>query len=392
MLSIYIHIPFCRTRCGYCDFNTYAGCEHLIKDYVDAVITEITRFSTRYSCDHPIQTIYFGGGTPTILPIGAFQKILGAINSHFQVLENAEISTECNPENLNFNYAMGLQEAGFNRLSIGMQTVLKNELDILGRKQKFLDVKNAINNVKAAGIKNINLDLIFGIPTQTIETLEISTESAIDLSPTHLSIYGLTLGRKTTLANNIRSGLIPEIDEDLAGDMYTWLMRTLPDYGFKQYEISNWSMDNQLKVYQCVHNIQYWKNHNYLGIGAGAHSHMNDWRWRNEDSIQKYISGLRIKDNSPDGFHNAIAERNQLTKLDMVKETMMMGLRLTEEGINIEEFKKRFSVSLESIYDAQIKKLISLQLIEYVTFRRIKTLRLTEKGRAFGNRVFLEFV
>jgi oxygen-independent coproporphyrinogen III oxidase len=392
LLSIYIHIPFCRTRCGYCDFNTYAESEHFINEYIDAVIKEISRFSSLYTSDHLIHTIYFGGGTPTILPIGAFQKTLGVIYSCFQVSENAEISTECNPENLKLEYTEGLQAAGVNRLSIGMQSAIKKELNILGRAQKLMDVKNSVENAKAAGINNINLDLIFGIPTQTMETLKISVETAVALAPTHFSIYGLTLGSQTPLTSNIRSGETPEIDEDLAGDMYTMLMNVLPAYGYRQYEISNWSLDNQLNDYRCVHNIQYWKNLNYLGIGAGAHSFVDGQRWRNANSIQGYISSINNEENSLDGFHHAIAECNQLSKLDIVKETMMMGLRLTEEGIKIDEFKNRFSVELESIYDAQIKKLISLRLLEYVTFQGCETLRLTEKGRAFGNQVFLEFL
>jgi oxygen-independent coproporphyrinogen III oxidase len=391
-LSIYIHIPFCRARCGYCDFNTYAGLDHLIDEYIDAVVKEIIRFSKGFASDHIVHTIYFGGGTPTILPTEAFQRILSAIHTHFQVSERAEISSEANPENLGLKYMKGLQLAGVNRLSIGMQSAVENELNILGRVQKLTDVKTAVENVNTAGINNINLDLIFGIPTQTMETLKISLDTAVALTPTHLSIYGLLLGGQTQLSKNIQSRRTPEIDEDIAGDMYGWLMDVLPDYGYKQYEISNWSFQNEKNDYRCIHNVQYWKNFNYLGIGTGAHSFVERGRWRNVNLIAEYISGINNTEKSKDNFHHAIAEHNQLEKTDVIKETMMMGLRLTEEGINIAQFKKRFSMELDSIYKLQINKLISLGLLEIVPAHGSKTLRLTAKGRAFGNQVFLEFL
>ncbi|MDO9546267.1 MAG: radical SAM protein, partial [Pelolinea sp.] len=175
-LSLYIHIPFCRIRCDYCDFNTYAGMDDFLNEYVDAVCKELEYFSENFSNDHFVHTIYFGGGTPTILPAILYEKILNSINDHFQMADEVEISSEANPANVEFEYINGLWKAGINRLSIGMQSALEKELEILGRSQKLSDVKDAVRNAKKAGINNINLDLIFGIPTQTVESFKISIQ------------------------------------------------------------------------------------------------------------------------------------------------------------------------------------------------------------------------
>jgi oxygen-independent coproporphyrinogen-3 oxidase len=391
-LSIYIHIPFCRKRCGYCDFNTYAGMDHLLNEYVDTVIKEITSFSALYSFDHIVQTIYFGGGTPTILPEDAYKKIIHSVKSNFQVIDDVEITSEANPANLGIPYLSSLQNSGINRLSIGMQSAIENELEILGRSQKLADVQQAVQNAREAGIHNINLDLIFGIPTQTLQSFALSIKEAVMLEPHHLSIYGLTLGESTQLANNIQMGLTPEINEDVAGDMYDWVMTAIPSHKYKQYEISNWALVNEQIDYRCAHNIQYWRNGDYLGIGAGAHSFVGKFRWHNLYSIPEYISGLKEDPKKPGLGHNAVAECNQLEKLDIIKETMMMRLRLTEEGVNLGQFKDRFSIEIEILYKAQIEKLISFGLIEYAVYQNYNVLRLTKKGRLVGNQVFLEFV
>ncbi|MDO9546428.1 MAG: hypothetical protein Q7J07_06730, partial [Pelolinea sp.] len=239
---------------------------------------------------------------------------------------------------------------------------------------------------------NINLDLIFGIPTQTLESFKISIQEAISLEPQHLSIYGLALEESTQLAKNIQMGLVPEIDDDLAAEMYEWVMKALPAAGFEQYEISNWAIVDNSVDYRCVLNIQYWRNEDYLGIGAGAHSYVGNRRWRNVNLIPNYLSGMNNHNKSIEFGHNAILECNQLEKIDIIKETMMMGLRLTDEGVNLKQFRDRFSVEIEALYTAQINKLCSFRLLEYAVYQGSKVLRLTKKGRALGNQVFLEFV
>jgi len=391
-LSIYIHIPFCRKRCGYCDFNTYAGLDYLLEKYVDCVLQEIAFFSSLYNPDHIVQTIYFGGGTPTIMPVSFFVKIINSILNHFSVAKVHEISSEGNPTGLNLDYLSGMHDAGINRLSIGVQTIDKKELEILGRAQNPEDVPRTMKNARDAGFNNISLDLIYGIPTQTLGSFELSVESVVSLKPQHLSIYGLSLEPVTPLAQKIRKGYVPEVDEDLAGDMYEWVMDRMQIMRYKQYEISNWALEDSVIDFRSSHNLQYWKNRDYLGIGAGAHSYIGDRRWSNTKLIQDYLESI-AKEKPHSGFgHAAIAEHKLLSKMDIIKETMMMGLRLTEEGINTDEFKERFSLKIEDVYSAQIRKLLALGLIEYRSTNQAKILRLTKRGRMVGNQVFLEFI
>ena len=391
-LAIYIHIPFCRKRCGYCDFNTFIGLDHLLEKYVGCVLEEIAIFSTLFNSDHFVQTIYFGGGTPTIMPVLFYAKIINTISNHFSMAEIPEISSEANPIELDLNYLSGLHDAGINRLSIGMQSVVKKELEILERLQHPEDVSQAVLNSKNARFKNINLDLIYGIPTQTLRSFQLSVKSAVSLKPQHLSIYGLSLEQSTPLAQKIQKGHIPEVNEDIAGDMYAWIMERMHTMGFRQYEISNWALEDNDIDFRCFHNLQYWRNRDYLGIGAGAHSFIESRRWSNTNLIQNYIGSI-FKDKLSSEFgHMAIAEHKQLSKVDIIKETLMMGLRLTEEGINTEQFTKRFSLKIEDIYFDQIEKLMALGLIEYKSFNKSRILRLTKKGRMLGNQVFLEFI
>jgi len=391
-LAIYIHIPFCRKRCGYCDFNTFIGLDHLLEKYVNCVLEEISIFSTLFNSDHFVQTIYFGGGTPTIMPVLFYAKIINTISNHFSMAEIPEISSEANPIELDLGYLSGLHDAGINRLSIGMQSVVKKELEILGRLQHPEDVSQAVLNSKNARFNNINLDLIYGIPTQTLRSFELSVRSAVSLKPQHLSIYGLSLEQSTPLAQKIQKGHIPEVNEDMAGDMYAWIMERMHTMGFRQYEISNWALEDNDIDFRCFHNLQYWRNRDYLGIGAGAHSFIENRRWSNANLIQNYIGSI-FKDKCSSEFgHMAIAEHKQLSKMDIIKETLMMGLRLTEEGINTEQFTNRFSLKIEDIYFDQIEKLMALGLIEYKTSNKFRILRLTKKGRMLGNQVFLEFI
>ncbi len=391
-LSVYIHIPFCRKRCGYCDFNTYAGLDHLLEKYVGCILKEIGIFSKSYNSDHFVQTIYFGGGTPTIMPVSFFAKIIDTISNHFSTSEILEISSEGNPIGLDLDYLSGLYDAGINRLSIGMQSADKNDLEILGRSQNLEDVSQAVLNAKNAGFENISLDLIYGIPTQTLRSFELSVKSAVSFRPQHLSIYGLSLEPSTPLAQKIQGGYIPEVNEDIAGDMYAWVMDKMPTIGYQQYEISNWALENNEFDFRSFHNLQYWKNRDYLGIGAGAHSFMVNRRWRNTKLIQDYIGSITKDKPSFEFGHAAIAENKQLSKMDIIKETLMMGLRLTEEGIDTEQFTKRFSLKIEDVYFNQIEKLIALDLIEYIILNESKILRLTKRGRMVGNQVFLEFI
>jgi oxygen-independent coproporphyrinogen III oxidase len=387
-LSLYIHIPFCKTRCGYCDFNTYAGKDHWIPEYMKAVVGEIIQYSKNLHEDFSIHTIYFGGGTPSIIPAEYFREVFRVIRRHFEVVDQPEVTLEANPNGLSKDYLNAISDIGINRLSIGMQSAVPNELDILDRKHTMEDVQNAVVHARACGIANLNLDLIFSIPSQTMRSLHQSVNRAIELAPTHLSIYGLILHEETALFQKIESGVYEAVDEDLAGDMYAWLMDYLPTRGFRQYEISNWA---DAEGSHSRHNLQYWHNLEYLGIGAGAHSHLKGYRWSNLLGIQPYILG--VKESEEDVvFLPCVDEKQKLLQSDMVKETMMMGLRLTKEGVNINSINTRFDVDICGIYSQEIKKLSGHALIELMEIEGELHLRLTEKGRMLGNQVFMEFI
>jgi oxygen-independent coproporphyrinogen-3 oxidase len=391
-LSIYIHIPFCLKRCGYCDFVTFSARDDLFKEYVSCVIKEIEIFSCKFNPSHYLHTIYLGGGTPTILPISYIGEIVDSIITHYSTDNLVEISIEGNPANLTKAYLMGLKNAGINRLSIGVQSAIQAELEILGRDQTPEIAANAVEYAKNIGFSNINLDLLFGIPTQTLESFKRTVEFAIALQPEHLSMYSLCLAPNVPLMKKIYQSLIPSIDDDLAGDMYAWILDWAPSVDFSQYEISNWAKNNDTIDFRCQHNLQYWRNLDYLGIGAGAHSHILHKRWNNTTDLLKYIKGINDRKNSGDRDLGGVDKIIRLSKIDSIKETMMMGLRLTEEGVESREFARRFSIEIEDIYKQELKKLISLGLLEIHYWKGEKTFRLTKKGRIYGNRVFTEFI
>jgi len=387
-LSLYVHIPFCRSRCGYCDFNTYAGMEKHIPTYIRALEREITHFSEHLNHKQPIHTVYFGGGTPSIIPADEIQKLLDSIRQKFEITPGAEVTLEANPTGVTKPYLESLFAAGVNRLSIGMQSAVKEELEILDRKHEPADIERMVSTARKAGILNLSLDLIFGIPGQTLRSLEQSVIKAIDLKVDHLSIYGLILHEETPLYRKIRSGAIAGMDGDLAGDMYAWLMEFLPKKGYDQYEISNWARE---KSSQSQHNLQYWHNREYLGIGAGAHSHIGQYRWSNVPRINAYTQSFNEKDINT-LYHAGCEEITQLDKEDDLKETIMMGLRLTKVGIDIKAVNQRFGVDIKRIYAKEISKLIRLDMIEMKLIKGRDHMRLKEKGRMLGNQVFMEFI
>lgn len=356
--------------------------------YVRGLETEIKHFSHPLREDYAIQTIFFGGGTPSLIPARYIGSILSTVRECFDVGEDPEISMEANPNGLSSGYLSEIRKHGINRVSIGMQSAITLELAILDRQHTMEDVQSAVMETKEAGIRNINLDLMFGIPHQSLPSLRESVNRALELQPHHLSVYGLSLHEGTALIRKIETGAVEAIDEDLAGDMYAWLMDYLPEQGFDQYEISNWSAGGN---FLCQHNLQYWLNLDYLGIGAGAHSYVGAHRWSNVLGIQAYTQAL---EENPAGefFHRAVDEQIHLELMDSIKETMMMGLRLTEMGVGLQTFSDRFSLNLLDLYQENISRLLDLQLVELIVVKGEKSLRLTKKGRMFGNQVFLEFI
>jgi oxygen-independent coproporphyrinogen-3 oxidase len=392
-LSIYIHFPFCVKRCHYCDFNTFAGKQNLIPDYISALVEEIDFLAKHVKVDYPIHTIYFGGGTPSLMTGSDLQRILGEIKKVFDLSVNPEITLEANPGTVEQSKLEQFRQVGINRLSFGVQSFQTEELKLLGRIHTIKDAEIALVDARRAGFKNINLDLIYGLPFQTLKKWKESLQKAVELKPTHLSLYSLLIEPGTLLETRVHCGSLPFPDEDLAAEMYEWAMDVLPVEGFQQYEISNWcKSDENGKHWLSFHNLQYWKNLPYLGIGAGAHGSILSTRTENvrgiEDYIRKITGGSRdLKMLSP-----ANEKLMKISRWEEIQETMMLGLRLTQQGVIEEDFLSRFGKKMELFFPKQIEKLLDQKLIEWGVIEGKIVLRLTKMGRLLGNRVFSEFV
>ncbi|MDY6846501.1 MAG: radical SAM family heme chaperone HemW [Chloroflexota bacterium] len=390
--SLYIHMPFCRHRCHYCDFNTYVGKSALIPAYVDALIKEL-RIVNRTKQGIPVHTIYFGGGTPSLIPISSYNKIMNAIETNFTLTSDCEISLEANPGTLTLDYLSGLLSLGFNRISIGVQSMDPFDLIRLDRSHSVWDVLESVYHARLAGFGNINLDLIFGLPWQDLETWEKTLSRAIALSPEHFSIYSLIVEPGTPLFAWYQKGLIKRQDQDLEADMYEMALAMLNDAGFDHYEISNWTKNSVTRDTRCRHNLQYWLGYPYLGIGAGAHGFSKGYRTVNVATIQDYIQKLN-QNNSPALTFPATPSQIGIEKIDFdtqMSDFMMVGLRLVKEGVSEERFELLFGKSMSEIFKDEISTLIKRGLIEWSVGDERK-LHLTKRGMFVANQVFMAFV
>ncbi len=400
--SLYLHIPFCIHRCGYCDFNTYAGLEGLILPYVDALQAEIRSASAGAGSRLPVHTIFFGGGTPSLLPVSALESILKTIHVSFDLQPDLEVSLEANPGVLSLAYLKDLRSLGVNRLSLGVQSAHPAELLLLERQHDYPAVIDSFTWARRAGFDNINLDLIFGLPEQHLETWQRTLELVLGLEPEHLSIYALSLEHGTPFGLWARRGVISTPDPDLAAEMYELADEILSAKSYAQYEISNWarlSPSTPLPPFAapalaCRHNLQYWRSLPYLGFGAGAHGFAASTRTANVLSPAAYIERLSAVSPEPLPFpRTAAAQEVQVISPEAeIGEMMMMGLRLTREGVSSAAFSSRFRRSLTDLFRSQIDMLEKQGLLEQVQNQADLVLRLTPRGRLLGNRVFMEFI
>ena len=392
MNSIYIHIPFCQRRCGYCDFNTFSGQLSLLPKYTEALSREIFLVAKNTSNHAPVHTIYFGGGTPSLLPLNAVQKITHLLNDHFPILSDAEISFEANPGTISLPYLNGIRGLGINRISFGFQSTDPQILLSLDRKHDFFDMARAYLWARQAGFRNISIDLIYGIPGQTLEKWKHTLELTARFHPEHLSLYSLTIEPGTPIFKWWKRGLLPDFDEDLAADMYDLASDYLEKMGYQQYEISNWALDSSSDIqFTCRHNIQYWRNLPYFGFGAGAHSSMGGFRMENVHGIAEYIQKLMEPGDIVFPFSPANLCSGKIDDQTEMEETMMVGLRLTQEGVSSNAFFLRFNRHIESVFGREIDRLCSLGLLEWVD-QNGEHVRLTLRGRLLGNQVFMQFV
>ncbi|MBT3315721.1 MAG: radical SAM family heme chaperone HemW [Anaerolineae bacterium] len=400
--ALYFHIPFCRHRCAYCDFTTYAGQDALIPAYVDALINEIAFVGGNLTEKAYAKSIFFGGGTPSLMSVPQYASIFVAIQENFHIHPDAEISLEVNPGTLSPNYFEGLREVGFNRISFGVQSAHSDELKMLERIHTYEDVLSANLSARKAGFENLSFDLIFGLPEQTLEKWQATVKLIVDLAPEHLSLYALTIEDGTPFGRWAERGMIPLPDPDLAAEMYEWASGYLEAQGFEQYEISNWARNPRSKgfsPYKCQHNLQYWRNLPYLGFGTGAHGYAAGMRYANTSSIQKYIKCLH-SDSATKDFPLSPATRSadEIVPTTEMNETMMLGLRLTQEGVSKSTFRARFGVGLEDVFAKEIDELMKYGLLEWgqkeisEVSKTSDILRLTKKARLLGNQVFRRFV
>ncbi|HZY41285.1 MAG TPA: radical SAM family heme chaperone HemW [Anaerolineae bacterium] len=390
--SIYIHVPFCHHRCSYCDFNIYASQPALFEPYVQAVAEEMAAIASGAGRVR-VPTIFFGGGTPSLLPVELIGGLLTAVWTFFEVDEDAEITLEANPmarpAAASGEYFARLRALGVNRLSLGVQSSHDDELHLLRRGHTFDEAVATYQAARDAGFENINLDVIYGLPDQPIERWRETLQRVIDLRPDHISAYSLQVEQGTALFNWVRDGKVPEPEDETVASMYELTQSMLAEAGFEHYEISNWAKhgqrDGEIEGWgenrRSRHNLVYWRNEPYFGFGCGAHSSHAGQRYWNALRPRDYIAAI-------EATGEAVAERETIDRALEIGETLMVGLRLIDEGVDRARFADRFGVNLDEVYGSIIARLVDQGLMEALPDR----IRLTPRGRLLGNRVFAEFL
>ena len=391
-LSLYLHIPFCSLKCSYCDFNSYAGIEDQVGPYVDALIKEISCWGSQAG-GFSVETLFFGGGTPSLLPLADMKRIIMAIRTNFVLMTECEISLEANPGTVDDEYLRGIIDLGVNRLSLGVQSFDSNELVALDRTHTTEEVYQAFHWAREAGFQRLNLDLIYGLPGQTLSSWRSNLEAAIDIGPDHLSLYALTVEDGTKLAYDVGTGKSPAPDPDLQADMYEWSQGRLAETSYDQYEISNWSHPGQ----SCQHNLVYWENRSYLGLGCGAHSSFEGYRFSNVYSPRQYIEHLTevtpIEQEAVSSIEALLGGMPQITWTEKqsqwlaISDTLILGLRLLS-GVSMDSLRSRFGDENMSRYESRLDELQSLGLLE----ERNGRLCLSQRGLLLGNEVFVRLL
>jgi oxygen-independent coproporphyrinogen-3 oxidase len=318
--GLYVHVPFCLTRCGYCDFNTYAGLDHLAGRYVNAMHEEARLAASEWT-DATFVSLFLGGGTPTTLPSMTIARLIAHLRESFAFEPTAEVTSEANPDTVDEPYLVGLLEAGVTRLSMGVQSFDLGVLASLERIHSPESARTAFTASRAAGFSDVNLDLIYGAHGETLDSWRRTLDEAIAMDPEHLSCYALTIEPATPLGRKVAAGLSPAPDPDLQAEMYDLTCSALADAGYEHYEVSNWAKPG----HRCVHNLGYWDGRPYLGVGAGAHSFRDERRWWNVRPPQEYLE-LVASGRVP------IGGEEHLTDDERGLERLLLGLR-TADGV-----------------------------------------------------------
>ena len=375
-LALYLHIPFCIRKCHYCDFVSYPGrSPEQMAAYCRALGKEIALAAEIWQ-PGPAATVYIGGGTPTLLPASDLEHLLAAADSCCGRQPGAEVTVEANPGTIEAGQLQALASAGVNRLSLGVQAFDDDLLQAMGRIHRCPAIYQAYDLARRAGFSNINLDLIFGLPGQTLDDWRATLKAALALQPEHIAAYGLQVEEGTPWGKLAAAAALPRPGEELELAMYQEARALLAAAGYRQYEISNFAR----RGCECRHNLTYWLNRPYLGLGAAAASYWQGRRWQNHSDLERYGNAL-ARNQLPR------AEIETLTLYQEMAETMFMGLRLLA-GIDLEAFRQRFAVDARDIYARELQKLCQAGLVEI----KDGCLRLTEKGLPLANEVFVAFV
>ena len=377
-LSLYLHVPFCARHCAYCDFNVYVDRVQsgLVEQTVEATLTDIRRSAISLRDSYRIETIFFGGGTPTYLSGKALACLLQTIRDEFKVAPDCEISSEANPGSSDYDKFEAIRMAGFNRLSIGVQAFDNGLLKNMDRHHSVDEAKQALKTARSAGFENLSLDLMFGLPGQTLSHWKETLETALGFKTEHLSLYSLTLEPGTRFERLHRGGKLdlPEEDDEL--EMYESAISTLESAGYERYEVSNFANPG----FRARHNLTYWRNGEYLGVGPGAVSYLDGVRFKREKLPAKYISKI-------DSGADLYVESESLIPLKTLGETIMLGLRLSE-GVSLSVLEARYKIDVRQLYSAQIKDLEERGLLE----KTDDLIRLTHQGLLLANIALGEFL
>ena len=370
-ISLYIHIPFCKQKCFYCDFPSYSGKERFKEDYVNALIKEIEMRASGYI----IKTIFIGGGTPSYLEVDQIERLLATIKN-LNLHKDIEFSMECNPGVLFKDKLVAMKNGGVNRISFGLQSTKDSLLKEVGRIHSYEEFLENFNLAREVGFKNINVDIMYGLPNQTVEDWKNTLETICEIKPDHISAYSLIIEEGTVFYNLYEKGLLKLPTEEMERRMDSLTKSILKEYGYHQYEISNYSLEGK----ECEHNKVYWQLKDYIGLGTASSSYINGVRIKNIDDIEEYISrinsGLEIYE-----------EEYKNSQDDEIEEFIFMGLRMNI-GIDVKEFEERFNKPIDSIYAKVLEKNIKSGLLK----REDNRIYLTPRGMDFSNNVMAEFI
>lgn len=372
-VGIYIHFPFCVSKCKYCNFNSYANRNDMQLKYFQALLKEISMCGND---SVEVDTIFIGGGTPSIMFDGCVSTVLSEIRKNFHVLDDAEITIEANPNSITKNKAQEWKESGVSRVSVGLQSINSNSLKLIGRPHTKQDYINAIEDIKSVGITNINTDCLIGLPRQKLSDVRRMLGLVDKLGCTHVSVYSLILEEGTPLFDMVTDGLVKIPKEEKTLGMYNFALKFLREKGFDRYEVSNFSKPGL----ECKHNLNTWQMHEYIGFGAGAHGFLGNNRYANVNSIDDYIKLVSIG-------RKPVEYSEKISKNELFEETIMLGLR-TVYGVDMDDIKNKFNVDIMKEKMQEILKFRAMQMIDTTN----NVLRVTDKGMPVLNKIILDLL